>query len=675
MKYNTDIPVLAPRDVAIAGAGIAGVMAALAAAREGVAATIIEGHAFVGGQATAGGVHGFCGESQLVNDVWREMLSRLEGLDGLADYRPNVDGRSFDIEVMKLVLQEMLTESGVQLFLHTQVVDVIREGNAVSSLVIHNKSGLQALPAKQVIDTTGDADVAARGGWTYLKGGPSFKPGTVPELDTEAGVMQLPMSLYFTMVDTGNSVKPILPDKCPSFRDDEDVPMITVLPREGRIMVKMKVVGFDVTRGKSLSDAEQEARRQMMGVVYHLQTKGYRGTLFSNYRLAWSFPHIGIREGRRIVGEYVLKAIDALDGCHHKDAVAVGSYHSDYHWPLVLQRAGTGITTQCPPYQIPFRSMRPEGSRNLTAPGRSLSGEQMAMSSFRVMGICAQTGFAAGIAAAMAVREGKELDDLDQSRLRSRLREYGARLDLAPYNTYLRKRRNVRERIDESNNIGSLSIALVSNGDVLVTWTAKMDGGWVVKTARRHEERWLRTETLCTGSKDVYLHNTAPDRLVAGTGDGKSFNYRAEADAIEEIVLRSGRWLRRSFDGGQTWSKEAEQVASESATQTRLYSFPGDPEALCRSESGGFAVSTDKGETWKKTVTLEDCSERLPPVFVPSANGAATAFVRNDGNIEFRRVHFEMLLGEPDTGPGWLHNSRSWLDLIETYQLEPLKDR
>ena len=126
MTYTTQLSELAGCDVAIAGGGMAGVMAALASARAGASTALLEHHGFVGGQGTAAGVHTFCGETRLVNDAWREMLQRLRLLGGLADYRPNADGRAFETEALKFVLQEMLRESGVRLLLHTRLVDVER---------------------------------------------------------------------------------------------------------------------------------------------------------------------------------------------------------------------------------------------------------------------------------------------------------------------------------------------------------------------------------------------------------------------------------------------------------------------------------------------------------------------------------------------------------------------
>ena len=147
----------------------------------------------------------------------------------------------------------------------------------------------------------------------------------------------------------------------------------------------------------------------MMGLIYHLQTRGYRGQKLDTHVLASVSRHIGAREGRRIVGEYVLSEHDVPPASTFADAVAVGNYHLDYHWPDRVERAGTGITTMVEPYHIPLRSMVPRGARNLLVAGRSASGAQMAMSSFRIQATCAQMGFAAGTAAQICQRESRDL--------------------------------------------------------------------------------------------------------------------------------------------------------------------------------------------------------------------------------------------------------------------------
>lgn len=567
-RYVTDVRHLPACDVAVAGGGIAGVMAALAAARLGANTVLIEQHSFVGGQGTAGGVHTFCGETRLVNNAWTEMVQRLQQYAGIADYRPNHDGRRFDVETLKLVLQEMLAEAGVRLLLHTQLVDVERQDQSVSALIVFNKSGLQRLACRQVIDATGDADVVARGCWPFEKGGPVFLPTGELHISEEAGHLQLPMSLYFTMVKTSEPITPVLPPGSPTYETDDDLPMITVHHHENLIVVKMKVIGHDATDGESLSLAEQAARRQMMAVIYHLQTKGYKGRRYPDFRLAWVAPHIGIREGRRIIARYRLTADDVLNGRHFDDAVAVGSYHIDYHWPTVVQRAGTGLTTQSPPYQIPLRAMRPVDSANLLVPGRSMSGEQMAMSSFRVMGTCAQTGFAAGTVAALAVRQNQPIDELPIHLVQDQLRTGGVRLDLAPYTNYLRARRTVDEPAfkltGQFQECHASTLAQLPNGDVVCAWfggTAEGEDDVDIWLAIRHEEQWSQPVKIVsvpgvpTWNPVLFLPDA--DRILAETASVVENDLPPRLLLYYRVGKKITAWrsfVIESLDGGHTWS-------------------------------------------------------------------------------------------------------------------------
>lgn len=656
---------LPPCDVLVAGGGIAGVYAALAAARRGANTVLVEQHAFVGGQGTAGGVHTFCGETRVVNHAWREMLARLGELGGIDRYRPNRDGRAFDTEALKFVLQEMLAEASVTLLLHTQLVDVERDGGRVQAAILFNKSGLSRLACAQVIDATGDADVVARGGFGFSKGGAVFLPGEQTQIDRSAGHLQLPMSLYFTLVDTGEPVQPHLPPGCPQWESDEDVPMTSISRNGNLVVIKMKVIGHDATDGASLSAAEQAGRRQMMGLIYYLQTKGYHGTRYDTYRLAWVAPHIGIREGRRVDSIYQMTVDDVMHGRHFEDAVAVGSYHVDYHWPTVVQRAGTGLTTQCPPYQIPLRAMRPKGSENVLVPGRCMGGEQMAMSSYRVMGICAQTGFAAGSAAALAVQSGQSLDRIDIAALQDGLRADGVRLDLAPYTNYLRRRRAVREHVfDKAEGFAQChasTLVVMPNGDVVCAWfggTREGADDVAIWAAIRHEEVWSEPFEVArhpgepTWNPVLFLPDTArlfAEGVEARTGaPGEPPSPETAQPPKLLLYYRAGAtimgwrtYVLSSEDGGRTWSEpeplpsgflgpiKNKPIALRDGTWLAGSSVETADEWYCVIER-----STDEGRTWTASgkISLPGHPKGLiQPTLWESAPGRVHALLRSRG--------------------------------------------
>ena len=242
----------------------------------------------------------------------------------------------------------------------------------------------------------------------------------------------------------------------------------------GKVEVKMKVVGFDAADGQSLSRAELHARRQMMGLIYYLQTKGYAGTRLDTHVLASVSRHIGAREGRRIVGEYLLTEEDVTHACTFPDAVAVGTYHLDYHWPDRVERAGTGITTMVEPYHIPLRSLVPKGAANLLVAGRSASGDQMAMSSFRIQATCAQMGFAAGTAARICQREGRDLQDAPLAAIQQAIEAGGQSLDLSAYGDYLRHLIHIREYLFADDRpfaqCHASTLVQLKNGAFLAAW-------------------------------------------------------------------------------------------------------------------------------------------------------------------------------------------------------------
>jgi len=429
-------------DVVVVGGGIAGVFAAIGASTLGSRVLLVDQNASLGGQGTITGERGFCGDVLHVNRPFAEILESLRKHHALGPVTPTSGGTTFDGEILAFLLQEKVLAGGVEILFHTSLVDVAAARGRVSSLMLHNKSGLQRVKGRYVIDCTGDGDLAAMAGFPTVKGGEVHGPNgrLSPGL-----TLQLPMSLCFWMEDVGSRVEALLPPGCPTWKGDEDMPMTSIgQVSPHTIFVKMKVIVGDVTVGKSYSEAEIRARRQMMGLVYHLQTKGYRGRLYDTFRLRHVSPGLGIREGRRIVGEYVLTETDVRKGRHFPDAVAVGSYQIDYHWPDILQRAGTGITDMVPPYQIPFRCLVPKGGKNILAAGRCISGDQMAMSSFRVMATCAQTGFAAGLACGLASKMRVDLPKLDVRTLQQTLRRYGQLLNTTSYRRYRGQRRMVR---------------------------------------------------------------------------------------------------------------------------------------------------------------------------------------------------------------------------------------
>lgn len=532
----------------VVGGGFAGVLAALAARAPGVNVCLIEPSNVLGGQGTAGGVAGFCGDSARVNHPFAELVRRLERHGLIEPYRPNEDRRAYDLEWCAFFLQEMVVNAGIEVLLHARVVAVRATDGTVHGISVATAGGLVEFAPRQVIDASGACVVAALAGFPFLH---------------EGANRQLPMSLYFTLWDTGRKVTPVLPDGCPRWERDDQIPMTSLhcFP-SGKVEVKMKVVGFDAADGRGRSAAEIFARRQMHGLIHYLQTVGYRGRRLDTHVLAAVSRGIGVREERRIVGEHILTEAEARRGVRFADAVAVNTYHIDYHWPDRAQRAGTGITDMLEPHHLPLRMMIPRGARNLLVPGRGASGDQMAMSAYRVMAVVAQMGFAAGLAARQAVERGVDLGGLDVPALQAAIRAGGQSLDLSDYGDYLRADRGGDEAVPGARP-AALSLRQTRDATFEVAWR----DGAARACAHRIERRWVPA-------------TAAPENAPPPAGE----TVRLDDGSRLRVTVADGG-LRAEFAGpGAAWSPGRTLAAADPAvapaavaTRVGLAIVYGDP--------------------------------------------------------------------------------------------------
>src|SRR5688500_17213447 len=181
-------------DVVVIGGGMAGVMAAMAAKSSGNRVIIIEPSNVLGGQGTAGGVAGFCGDTARVNNTFRELIERLAVHDLITPYDPLADRRPYDLEWCAFFLQEMVLERGIEVLLHARVVDAQADGGLVTLLTIATAGEMRQLRPSFVIDASGRCIVPLQAGFPTVH---------------EGACRQLPMSLYFTLWDTGKPVRPI----------------------------------------------------------------------------------------------------------------------------------------------------------------------------------------------------------------------------------------------------------------------------------------------------------------------------------------------------------------------------------------------------------------------------------------------------------------------------------
>ncbi len=615
-------------DVVVVGGGMAGVFAALGASKHTENVLLIEQSSRLGGQGTLTGERGFCGDIKRVNTPFQQILEGLRRFGALGPYKPTSGGTWFKGEILAFLLQEKVLTSGVDLLFHTCLVDATSHKGEVQELLIFNKSGLQRIKAKCLVDCTGDGDLAAMAGFPTVKGGKPHNPDGTVEEDMN---LQLPMSLCFWMEDVGEKVNTVLPPGCPQWENDEDLPMTSVKRTNPySVFVKMKVIGGDSTDGNSYSRAEIRARRHMTALAYYLQTKGYRREKYDTYEISHVSPGLGVREGRRIVGEYVMSEDDVRKGRRFADAVAVGTYQIDYHWPHILQRAGTGVTPVVPPYQIPLRSLIPKGGKNIAVAGRCVSGDQMAMASFRVMTTCAQTGLAAGTVCGIAAKVGMDVSQVDPRKVQGAIRKLGQVLDTTPYREHRRQKRKVSELVMDDLNLESCYESThieLENGETLVAWSGRKDPGTRtgIWTARRAEEQWS-SPTRTLADHQVEYRNPV---LHSDDHGGIYLFYR---------VIESGQGsharLQVSQDGGRSWSPARDILSQEDypgGDFHQVVASHGDEWLIPISRIDGqtqhisFALSKDKGDSWQiaHDISLDDIpsGDKIRPVIWESEPG------------------------------------------------------
>lgn len=421
VTWQGSVPLRYEADVAVIGGGIAGACAACAAAESGAKVVLIERFAVTGGVLTTGGVANFSGDTRGLGEVFDEILdglTRFRALGPLRDSAHNTKEQLFNHEILAIVLPELLIKRGVRLLLHTRFVDALTRDGEITELIVCGQSGPEAVRARVYIDCTGEAQVAYAAGLETMKG---------RESDGKQWAMSMMAFVRHVASNEQNEICPEVPEG--SFgptASEEDLPAVTVWPNgPNSNALKIKVTGFDSTDTESMTEAEIKARRSAARVLDFYQHRKEQ---------PWMLDHcssiIGIRDGRRIVGDYVLTVEDVRSGREFEDGVARGTWYLDAHSPDTDKRVNkvTAGSKELPPYQIPLGSLIARDGKNLLMAGRCLSAEQMAQSSARVAPTGAMMGQAAGIAAALAVEKNQTIRDVSGQEVRDTVLSRGANL-------------------------------------------------------------------------------------------------------------------------------------------------------------------------------------------------------------------------------------------------------
>lgn len=443
--------------VLVVGSGASGLTAAIAAGRNGADTLLIENAGFLGGISATLPWLGFHDRDyrMVVKGLPLEFARRLRAAGAASDFEfdPKCGSAlSIDTHWWKILAMQLVREAGVRLLLHTQVVETIREGDRVRGVIVENKSGRQRIEADVTIDCSGDGDVAARAGVAWEKGRTSdglvqaptlvFKLAGVDRAGFIAGCRN-PAITYREWI----APYPELCDKmmrrldrmqviiCGGYASlieraraagEFDVPQTRIvgvkLHRPDEFLVVMtRVLGLDPTSTASLTNAYARIYEQIPILVRFFQ-RWVPG--FERSHLGEIAPMLGVRESRRIMGDYVLTADDLIAGRTFNDAVSMGAYHIDIHRP-----SGTWVDSHnVRAYTIPLRSLIARDVDGLLMAGKCLSATHEAVASTRVIPICMGQGQAVGTAAALAATQQCSVRNLSVAQLQDTLAAQGAEI-------------------------------------------------------------------------------------------------------------------------------------------------------------------------------------------------------------------------------------------------------
>ena len=423
-------------DVIVAGGGPAGCTAAASAAREGMRVLLIEATGSLGGMGTSGLVQAWCPFTDKEKIIYGGLAERI--LKKCIGGMPHVPEDSYnwtpiDAEQLKRIYDDLLTEHGAEVLFNSFMAAVETSDNgSVDALIVSNKAGLTAYRAHIYVDCTGDADIAAWAGAEFQKGGDSgelqaathcFVLTNVDEYGYRCGGR-----LHGSNPDSpiGVIIKDSkYPEITERFINDKPVGPGAVGFNAGHIW------DVDNTKPETVSAAMMQGRR--IAHAFRRALAEYHPKAFANAWLANTGSLMGIRETRRIVGDYVLTADDYDARRSFADEICRNSYYLDVHCrtddPHGKQAKKSGRMGPGESHGIPYRCLTPRGLRNVLVAGRSISTDRAMQGSTRVMPVCLAMGEAAGLAAAAAAREDSpDIRSVDTKRLRKRLREYGGYL-------------------------------------------------------------------------------------------------------------------------------------------------------------------------------------------------------------------------------------------------------
>lgn len=448
VEVSKQVPVIAETDVLVVGSGPGGLAAAISSARAGVETLLIERNGCLGGNLTMVGVEGI---------AWyrREQTADVEGIGiefeqrakemGATSPEPQSKSEAINAEMFKYVADVLVTEASVKVLLHSWVVDVIVKEDCIKGVIIHNKTGRQAILAKRVIDCSGDADLAFYANAPWVKT-PKEEMLPVTVMFSVIGVDRQRFLGYVkenptTYRDWGKNwdiqkggkedelFSPYLQKPFDQAREEGVIPKdLTSIGGtwstiseygEATYLNMIHMTNYDGTDVWDLTKAEMEGRYQALQAIKAMNrfVPGFENARLRNFGMT-----LGVRDTRKIIGRYNLTEQDVTNQARFEDSIGIFPEFIDGYGVLILPTTGRY-------FQVPYGILVPQKIRNLLVAGRCVAGDKISHAAVRNMMCCTVTGQGAGVAAAISVKEKSEVDNVNIRNVQKELKRQGVRID------------------------------------------------------------------------------------------------------------------------------------------------------------------------------------------------------------------------------------------------------